>query len=176
MIRAVLRGFTRPLAREIWRVWRARQDSYEAGGCQVPPSFQSPNAHLHRGCRADPPRAGSAQAAEPLTPKHRTRGPRWPTLPRAGGFVFAGAPWLLCNSYPCRCEAPSTRDLIREAWQRAPLLERGVTSVNPSSRRALAPARWSPSGDRSVVLSALHRFHLRAVWDDTGLQIPPQRD
>ncbi len=83
------------------------------------------------------------------------------------------APTLLLSvSVPCT----EHQNLMGEAWERAPLLELGVTSVNPSSRRALAPARWSPTRDRSVVPSDLHRFQLRAVWDDTGLQIPPQRD
>ena len=65
---------------------------------------------------------------------------------------------------------------IREAWKRAPLLELGITSVNPSCRRALAPARGSPPRDRSVVPSALHRFQLGAVWNSPSLQIAPERD
>ena len=83
------------------------------------------------------------------------------------------APTLLL-SVSVRCT--EHQRLIREAWQRAPLLELGVTSVNPSCRRALAPARWSPTRDRSVGPSALHRFQLRALWHSPGLQIAPQRD
>jgi len=66
--------------------------------------------------------------------------------------------------------------LLGEAWERAPLLELGVTSVNPSSRRALAPARGSPTRDRSVVPSDLRRFQLCAVWNSPGLQIAPKGD
>ncbi len=68
------------------------------------------------------------------------------------------------------------QSLIGEAWERAPLLELGVTSVNPSCRRALAPAPRSPTCDHSVVPSDLHRFQLGAVWHSAGLQIPPERD
>ena len=68
------------------------------------------------------------------------------------------------------------QNLMGEAWERAPLLELGVTSVNPSSRRALAPARGSPTRDRSVVPSDLRRFQLCAVWNSPGLQIAPKGD
>jgi hypothetical protein len=68
------------------------------------------------------------------------------------------------------------QNLMGEAWERAPLLELGVTSVNPSSRRALAPARWSPTRDRSVVSSNLHRFQLCAVRNGPCFEIPPQGD
>src|SRR5262249_16132656 len=63
-----------------------------------------------------------------------------------------------------------------DAWPRAPLLELGVTVVNPSSRRALAPAHWSPTCDRGVVPAGLQRFQLCPVWNDPRLQIAPERD
>jgi hypothetical protein len=68
------------------------------------------------------------------------------------------------------------QNLMGEAWKRAPLLELGVTVVNPSSRRALAPARWSPTRDRSVVSSDLRRLQLRAVRNRSLFQIAPERD
>ena len=61
-----------------------------------------------------------------------------------------------------------------EAWKRAPLLELGVTVVNPSSHRALAPARWSPTRDRSTVPSDLHRFQVGPLGNRPRLQIPPE--
>jgi hypothetical protein len=63
------------------------------------------------------------------------------------------APTLLL-SVSVRCT--EHQRLMGEAWERAPLLELGVTSVNPSSLRALAPAHWSPTRDR--VVSDLYGF------------------
>lgn len=81
------------------------------------------------------------------------------------------APTLLL-SVSVRCT--EHQRLMGEAWERAPLLELGVTSVNPSSRRALAPARWSPTRDRSVVPSDVDRFQLCPLWNRAGLQIAPE--
>ena len=64
--------------------------------------------------------------------------------------------------------------LMHEAWTRAPLLELGVTSVNPSSQPGARPARGSPIGDRRVVLSALQRFQLGPDRDRPGLQVAPE--
>ena len=80
-------------------------------------------------------------------------------------FAGALAPALLLS-----VAVPRTahQRLMREAWTRAPLLELGVTSVNPSSQPGARPARGSPTGDRRVVLSALQRFQLRPDRDRPG--------
>jgi hypothetical protein len=68
------------------------------------------------------------------------------------------------------------QNLMGEAWKRAPLLELGVTVVNPSRRRALAPARGSATRDRAVVPSDLQRLQLRPLGYDPGLHIAPERN
>ena len=119
-----------------------------------PRVFSVFEAHFRRGRRADPPapRAGSAQAAgaskNVKRSGHAAGVPGDPQELAASSRRSAVAPTLLL-SVSMRCT--EHQKLMREAWERAPLLELGLTSVNPSCRRALAPARWPPPRDRSVV-------------------------
>jgi hypothetical protein len=83
------------------------------------------------------------------------------------------APTLLL-SVSVRCT--EHQNLIGEAWERAPLLERGVHRSEPVQSSGARTSSWVALGRPQRRLSALHRFQLRALWDDTGLQIPPQRD
>jgi hypothetical protein len=129
--------------------------------------------------RADPPpKSGVRAGGEPPTPKSIQRTPRVTVVNTIVSWRLpvAGAIWaptlLLSVSMPCT----EHQNLMGEAWKRAPLLELGVTVVNPSSRRALAPARWSPTCDPSVVPSTLQRFQLCSVWHHPGLQIAPERN
>ena len=138
------------------------------------PGFSQCWAHLHLSPQQTS-RAGrrGRKFSDASTIKTRRWFNRDPRELAASSRRSTGAPTLLL-SVSVRCT--EHQRLIREAWSRAPLLELGVTSVNPSRRRALAPARGSPTRDRSVVPSPLDRFQLGAIWNRSGFQIAPEGD
>ncbi len=80
------------------------------------------------------PRHTGIEAAEQALPNSRARaggrstGDRMSTAPPSPvswRFIFAGV-WLPRSFYPCRyVPAPGTRDIVHEAWRRAPLLHFG---------------------------------------------------
>jgi len=156
--------------------WLLRLDSYEAGCCQVP-RFSSARKHTS----IEPPSSPSQERALRRqrardAENHPIRRARWSPCVHtieSWRLRFAGAlaPALLLS-----VAVPRTahQRLMREAWTRAPLLELGVTSVNPSSQPGARPARGSPTGDRRVVLSALQRFQLRPDRDRPGLYVAPE--
>jgi hypothetical protein len=97
---------------------------FESPSCSLSSSAPSPRPPS----RPPAQERGPRRRPEPRTITRRSRGARRsPT--RAGGFMFAEpmapAPLL---SVPWRC--PGHQRLIREAWERAPLLHYG-SQVNP---------------------------------------------
>ena len=137
--------------------------------------FSVTRAHLHLGRGTDPKsEATRREFSDDVNDRTRRCWFNRDRQELAASCRGSGMAPTLLLSVSMRCT--EHQRLIREAWQRALLLELGVTLVNPSCRRALAPARRSPTRDRSVGPSKLHRFQLCAVWNNPGLQIAPEGD
>jgi hypothetical protein len=119
--------------------WLLRLDSYEAGGCQVPCFSQCsgipPSAPRNRPRRTGP---RSSEFSEDVNDRDA---PLVQQTIKSWRLRVAGAAWLPRYSYPCRRDAPSTRALLVKPGSERPFSNSVFTSVNPSSRRALAPAR-----------------------------------
>jgi len=71
--------------------------------------------------------------------------------------------------------APSTRDCVREAWERAPPSARRFSSAE-SARVTGARTSWCATrGRRSLLRLSRRRFQHRAFRHDAVVDIPPQR-
>jgi hypothetical protein len=133
-----------------------------------PSGFLSSRAHLHLDRERDS--KGGAPRWRILRRRQRSGRAAGSTATiKSWRLRIAGAAWLPRLLLSVSVRGTEHQRLMGEAWERAPLLELGVTSVNPSCRRALAPAHRSLTRDRRVVPSDLHRFQLGAVWNSAGL-------
>jgi hypothetical protein len=147
---------------------------YEGFCCQALPSFRTcgvlrshRSKPLLRPPSRPPTRAGPAQAADPQT----TTGGPTPITDESWRLRVRRSRWLPRHFYPCRWPCPGHQRLIREAWERAPLLHCG-SQVNPvrfagRSHQLIGPTTGVPSD--------LDRFQLRAIRDHACFQRPPER-
>ena len=160
-----LRG--RQRLRRIFRTDGAR--SYEAGGCQVrclsscsdKPSPRPPEWALHT---AEGPRRR-------LSPRRARVAPQVSLAASARGASGSHAAPIRVGA-----GAPSTRDFVREAWERAPPSGRRFSRLNP---RACTGARTSLCATRAFAERPRDlprgRFHDRSIREHIVVHISPER-